>query len=118
MNALQALHLPGTAFREMYYIPTFDRYTNTICGGAQIYVTDVSSFSPLRAGLNVLATAMQLYPHDVHLLDDSFDLHMGNNKTRLDLLAGKSVDEIMAGWQDGIKAFATTARTFMLYHDY
>ena len=61
-GALRALDLPGIAFREVEFEPTFQKHANQLCGGCQLHVTDRRSFLPLRTGIEIIATARALYP--------------------------------------------------------
>ena len=48
---LNALKLPGTHFREMFFQPTFQKFAGQLCGGAQLHVTDRNSFRSFETGL-------------------------------------------------------------------
>src|SRR5438094_918877 len=41
---LNALNLPGTRFREMFFQPTCHKFSGQVCGGAKLHVTDRDSF--------------------------------------------------------------------------
>ena len=51
---LNALKLPGTHFREMFFQPTFQKFAGQLCGGAQLHVTDRNSFRSFETGLQVI----------------------------------------------------------------
>src|SRR5216110_390323 len=51
---LNALKIPGTHFREMFFQPTFHKFAGELCGGAQIHVTDRNAFSPFRTCIEVI----------------------------------------------------------------
>ncbi len=60
--ALRALELPGVAFREVEFEPTFQKHAGERCRGAQIHVTDPVRFRPLQTGMAVIQTARELWP--------------------------------------------------------
>jgi uncharacterized protein YbbC (DUF1343 family) len=67
---LQGYDLPGVAFRETWFRPTFHKYAETTVRGAQMYVTDRAAYRPVRSGLAVLTTLADLYPDDFVVVAD------------------------------------------------
>jgi uncharacterized protein YbbC (DUF1343 family) len=51
---LNALRLPGALFRENYFQPTFHKFANELCGGAQLHVVDRDLFQPFRTGVEII----------------------------------------------------------------
>jgi len=47
--------LEGAALRPHRFVPTFGKHAGLLCGGAQIHVTDRSSFRALRAASGILS---------------------------------------------------------------
>ncbi|MGA8112163.1 MAG: DUF1343 domain-containing protein, partial [Actinocatenispora sp.] len=62
--ALRALDLPGVAFREAWFAPTFHKYAGEPLRGTQVYVTDVRAAEPVRTAVAMLYTLSRLYPDD------------------------------------------------------
>ncbi|GAA3512705.1 exo-beta-N-acetylmuramidase NamZ family protein [Actinocatenispora rupis] len=60
--ALRALELPGAAFREVWFTPTFHKYAGQALRGVQVHVTDAREFEPVRTAVTMLATLRDLYP--------------------------------------------------------
>jgi len=58
---LNALRLPGIYFRETYFQPTFQKFAGELCGGAQLQVTDRSSFQPFATGIEIIRMIRRLY---------------------------------------------------------
>jgi uncharacterized protein YbbC (DUF1343 family) len=52
----------GVHFREAYFIPTFDTYTNVLCGGFEVTVTDPHTFDPIHSALVWLQVLHDYYP--------------------------------------------------------
>ena len=60
--ALSERGLPGVRFREVEFVPTFQKHAGVTCGGVQMHVFDRTAFEPLRAGIDVIQTARELWP--------------------------------------------------------
>ena len=52
---LNALELPGVAFRPTRFIPFNDRMATQLCHGIQVHVTDRRMYKPEKTGDGVLA---------------------------------------------------------------
>ena len=59
---LNALGLPGVAFRPAYFEPTFQKWHGAMCGGVQLHVSDREVFEPYLAGIMILSTVRSMYP--------------------------------------------------------
>ena len=62
-RTLNAARLPGVYFRENYFQPTFHKFAGQLCGGAQMHVTDRSSFQPFETALTVIRHIRARYPN-------------------------------------------------------
>jgi len=97
--------LPGVMVREANFIPTFDKYVDSACGGIQLHVFDASRFRALRCALTVISEVRRLYPSQFGWRLPSttgtyyFDLLTGSNVTRLAVDRGDSVDDIVDMWE-------------------
>ncbi|PYK46864.1 MAG: DUF1343 domain-containing protein [Verrucomicrobia bacterium] len=58
---LNALKLPGAYFREIFFQPTFQKFADELCGGAQLHVTDRNSFRPFETGIEVIRCIRGMY---------------------------------------------------------
>lgn len=105
--ALEALALPGVAYRRMSFSPTFDKFTGEICHGLQVHVTDLHRFEPLRTYAEIIRCVARLHP-------DAFGWRPGAYEfveaiPAIDLLAGSSrLREIVSngGSSADVKAWA------------
>jgi uncharacterized protein YbbC (DUF1343 family) len=118
-DALTALHLPGAQFRENYFAPTFSKWVGQTVGGVQLYVTDRDRFDPVRTAVAMLATAKQVYPDAFAWRPDNWiDKLSGSDYLRLAVDAGKSTDEIVAGWAPELAAFRRMREKYLIYRDH
>ncbi len=60
--ALTERDLPGVAFREAVFRPTFSKWHGDVVHGAQLHVRDAAAFDPIATGVAVLQAVAGLYP--------------------------------------------------------
>ena len=113
-RSLRELDLPGVAFRQAYFIPTFHKYQGELCAGVQLHVTDRGAFQPVTTGLYLIATLKSLYP-DVFEFRPHFDRLMGTDSVRKRLEAGDSVESIVASWEPDLERFRKLRAKYLLY---
>ena len=112
---LNALHLPGVKFRDVWFTPTFSKFSGRQCGGCQLHVTDRSAYQSIATTLAILAVIRQTYGDKLELHASYFDKVMGTASVREALLRGEPVDQIIAGFQSGLDGFARLRAPFLLY---
>ena len=81
---------------------------------------DRDIFEPVRAGLEVVAAAKQLYPgHFTWRVDAGgryfFDRLAGTDDVRLRLERREAVADIVGRWRDEIAAFDVRRQAYLLY---
>jgi uncharacterized protein YbbC (DUF1343 family) len=108
--------LPGVKFREVWFTPTFSKFSGQLCGGCQLHVTDRNAFRPILATLTILSVVKQLYGDKLEFHADYFDKVMGTSSVREALARGEPVEKIVAGFQPGLNEFARLREPFLLYH--
>ncbi|SFQ73785.1 Uncharacterized conserved protein YbbC, DUF1343 family [Amycolatopsis arida] len=113
---LLAQRLPGVAFRENYYVPTFGKFTGQTCGGVQLTVTDPRSFDAIRTAVAMIVTARRLHPDLFAWRPDNFiDKLAGSARLRTMVDAGAGVDEIVGSWRAELDAFVARRRPYLIY---
>jgi uncharacterized protein YbbC (DUF1343 family) len=112
---LNALGLPGVAFREAWFTPSFSKFSGERCGGCQLHVLDRDAYRPVETGLTVIATVRALYPDDFQFHPDYFDKVLGTSRVREGLEAGRPVPEIVAGWKAALDKFRALRAPYLLY---
>jgi uncharacterized protein YbbC (DUF1343 family) len=113
---LNGLRLAGVKFREVWFTPTFSKFSGQLCGGCQLYVTDRNAYEPITTTLAILTTVKQTYGDKLELHTDYFDKVLGTSSVRKALQRGTPVAEIAAGFQPGLAAFAKLRTSYLLYH--
>lgn len=112
---LRSAGLPGVAFRAAWAVPQFDRYAGQPICGVQLHITDPAAFDPLRAALEIIAAALQLWPDEMTFRAGHFDRLAGSAALREALQAGAEPAEIIAGWSAGLREFAPLRAAHLLY---
>jgi uncharacterized protein YbbC (DUF1343 family) len=116
--------LPGVKFRAAGFTPTFDKYKGQSCSGAMIHVTDRRTFLPLRTAFAIVKVARELggerfaWRTDAYEFVDqipAFDLLCGTDQVRLGLEAGRSLDQLTAGFSDDEAQFQKKRAGYLLY---
>ncbi|MFC2158108.1 exo-beta-N-acetylmuramidase NamZ domain-containing protein, partial [Acidobacteriota bacterium] len=112
---LNSLQLPGVSFREAWFTPTFSKYTQELCGGCQIHVTERAMFRSFSTTLHIIKTIKDLYPDKFQFHPDYFDKIMGTAKVRLLLEEGRHVSEMIDGFRVEIAEFERFRKDYLIY---
>ncbi len=110
-------------FREAYFAPTFNKYVNETCAGVQLYLTDHAKYDSIRTAVAMISSAKSLYPADFAWRYDTgdkvdpywIDKLSGSEYLRTAIDAGKSLDDVVAGWQPELAAFEAIRQQHLLY---
>jgi molybdopterin-guanine dinucleotide biosynthesis protein MobB len=84
-EALNALALPGVQFLPYEFRPMFDKHVGSVCGGAQIHLTDRAAFRPFQTGLRVIEAARRIAPLDFRWRTEPYEY---DDRPAIDLLTG------------------------------
>ncbi|MNW59912.1 hypothetical protein D3C74_378660 [compost metagenome] len=60
-DEMNAKGIPGVRFRPVHFKPTSSKHSGELCGGVQIYITDIQVVKPLEVGVTLLFTIRDLY---------------------------------------------------------
>ncbi|WP_329035854.1 DUF1343 domain-containing protein [Streptomyces sp. NBC_00178] len=113
--AANALDLPGVAFREAYFTPTFSKFQGKTVGGVQVHVQDREVFDPVRTGIALLVTAKRTWSGFGWRPDNAIDRLSGNTRVRTMIDAGAGTDEVVGAWQADLAGFRATRKGYLLY---
>jgi len=124
VNVLKEFKLPGVVFRPLSFEPTFQKHAGTLCGGAQIHVTDREKFKPFKTGVAVLKAIHNTYPRDFAWKQPPYeyedrklpiDILAGGDRLRKDIEAWKDLDEMEKWWKEEAKGFEKIRRKYLIY---
>jgi uncharacterized protein YbbC (DUF1343 family) len=113
---LNESRLPGVAFREVYFSPTFSKWVGQVCGGVQVHITDERDFEAIRTAVTMIIAAKQLYPAVFAWRPDNFiDKLSGSARLRQMIDAGAGVDEVVGSWQQELADFRRQRERYLIY---
>lgn len=121
---LNHLELPGVRFRPHYFMPTFHKHANQVCGGVELHVTDRAIFEPYRTGLWCIKVARDIDPEKFDWRREPYEFVA--DRLAIDLLAGSAdyrelveggsdIDELIGSWEGQLREFARMREEFLLY---
>lgn len=122
-QALDALNLPGIAFRETAFKPAFDKYAGEGCGALQLHVLDPSSYDPLSVAAATIYLCAELFGSDFHwrpgayeFVEDipAIDLLSGSPQLRELIESRAGVDEA-CDWAQAPEAYHASFQRYELY---
>jgi len=114
-GGLEKVGLPGVRFKPWVYRPAFSKYAGGVIEGIRLFVEDKKAFSPFKTTVALLLELKRLYPDKLVFHEHYFDRVAGNGWLRPMIEKGASLDEILGRCQEGLAAFQTQRRPFLLY---
>lgn len=118
-DALNALNLPGAAFRPCWFRPQSSKHMGEACQGVRIHITDSAQFRGFAMGLHLVETLLQLYRDHLTWVTYEgryfFDSLCATSTIREALVAGQPAAEIDASFEEAAQHFASQSRTGWLY---
>lgn len=118
---LNAVGLIGAGFRPLQFVPAFSKYSEEMCCGIQVHVLDRRSFRPFAAAITAIDIIHQLWPDEFEFLPPPesgrfhFDLLVGTDKVRQDLLSGRPAPAIVGDWQHRLSDFLSVRSRYLMY---
>ncbi len=99
-NGFRSLQLEGIATQPISYKPISGLYTNELCHGLKLSITDASKFHSVRMGIQLIHLVMSLYPS--HCAERFYKTNVNpTGKNHLDKLIGvyQSSEKIKNGYK-------------------
>ncbi len=125
VSRLYSFRLPGVRFRPLYFKPTFNKYAEKVCGGAQIHVTNRERFRPFKTGVAIIKAIHDLYPdrfrwrrppYEYEYRRLPIDILTGSDKLRPKIERGISLKEMEDWWRHECYIFNKKIREkYLLY---
>lgn len=123
-DSLNIIDLPGVYFRQVNFLPTFQKHLGSVCGGSFIHVTDRKTFRPVLTGIAIVHTLLKLYrndfewkapPYEYEYDRNPFDVICGTRSIREMLESGTFLSDISASWNKGVDLFIEQRKPYLLY---
>jgi len=120
---MNALRLPGTYFRPIFFQPGFQKCKDQVCGGVQVHVTDPFRFNSFRAGVGLLFAIHELFPGKLEWKRPPYEYEY--ERMPIDLIAGTALlrecvesgkpESFEQAAQKSLDTFRRTRRDYLLY---
>lgn len=111
---LNKYNLPGCFFREHLFIPTFQKWSNTLCYGMQLHITDPRKFKPVMTAFAIISTAFKMCknefffkppPYEYETVKLPIDILSGSDEFRKQIYEGISPFDAAEEWKTTYKNF-------------
>jgi uncharacterized protein YbbC (DUF1343 family) len=115
---LNARNLPGVQFRPLYYVPYYASYAKETCGGVQIYITDRDRVALTPIQFHIMDAVRKLKPETKFFgnkRDNMFDKVCGTDRVRKAWESGKSLEVVLAIWNEDVQTFEALRKAYLLY---
>jgi uncharacterized protein YbbC (DUF1343 family) len=96
---------PGLAVRPVRFVPMFDQWQGTSCGGIAIHIVDPTKVKPVRFTIELLTAICRLYPTEFAWLPPPYEYEY--KKPPIDILYGSA--ELRSSLQDPVHRMQTSA---------
>jgi uncharacterized protein YbbC (DUF1343 family) len=122
---LDSRNIPGCVFRIHDFIPTFNKYTGTLCHGLQIHVTSPENYCPVGVALDIYDSIIKTsapgalkfnpppYEYEKDLMP--FDILSGDQAMRISLLNRQPVSIEKERWKQETEEFRKEFRHISAY---
>jgi uncharacterized protein YbbC (DUF1343 family) len=123
-GGLEKRRLPGVIFREISFIPQFDKWKGKLCHGFQVHVTNPETFKPYYTTLAIIQEVIKkwpkefswrLPPYEYEFEKLPFDIIAGDEEIRKGLEEGRDVDEMESAWTKELAGFIVRREQYLLY---
>ncbi len=121
---MNKIKLKGVYFRPVYFLPTFQKWKDQLCGGIQIHVTDRDRFNAFKVGLALLNKIYEQYPKDFQWKKPPYeyefehmpiDLIAGTDALRKSMESGRGILEFERSADEELAQFKRLRRNYLLY---
>jgi len=124
-KTLNEKNLPGLFFRPQYFKPQFQKWTDKVCGGVQLHITERNKIKTLITSIAILYSIKDLYPDKFAWRTEAYefvsdrlaiDLLYGNSTLREKIESGTlSIDKLEALWKEDSRLFTPQREACLIY---
>jgi uncharacterized protein YbbC (DUF1343 family) len=105
--------LPGARFVPIRFTPTYSTFTNRVCGGVALIITDRERLQSVDVGIALAQTLQRLYPKEFALA--KINQLLQDHETVEAIKAGKSLVDVKQSWAAYLEAFKQRRAKYLLY---
>ncbi len=110
---LNARRIPGVRFVPITFTPSSSNYSQEVCHGINIIVTDRDNFLPVRLGLEIAVGLRDLHPDDWET--KNLNRLLGNDLVLDKILSGAGIEPTLSASLKGVSEFRTARQPYLLY---
>ncbi|HCC71623.1 MAG TPA: DUF1343 domain-containing protein [Bacteroidales bacterium] len=123
INELKKMKIPGCAFREHNFIPTFHKFKDEYCRGLQIYITDYNLYEPVYTAACIFKkindiSGQLLFKNPPYEYEEAlmpFDILSGDSMLRHVITDNGSLNHERERWNSDINEFNNEVKEYLLY---
>ena len=113
VNSLNKYNLPGVNFTPIKFFPEEHKYSNELCEGIYITITDREKLEPVKLGFIIIITLYKMYPEE-------FDInklwHITRSKGLIqEIKNDPSIAELIRYWNNDLDIFRNKRGQYLLY---
>ena len=113
VNSLNKYNLPGVNFTPIKFFPEEHKYSNELCEGIYITITDREKLEPVKLGFIIIITLYKMYPEE-------FDInklwHITRSKGLIqEIKNDPSIAELISYWNNDLDIFRNKRGKYLLY---
>lgn len=110
---LNARQIPGVRFVPITFTPTSSNYTNQVCHGVNVLLTNRDFLDAPELGIELAAALLKLYPQQFHM-EKMIDI-LANQAVYDALAHGEDPHRISLDWQDDLQNFEKLRERYLTY---
>ncbi len=110
---LNGREIPGVFFRPVEFSPTLRNFTDEICHGVELILTDRDALPSVAMGIHLIDAIHRQNPVELRLAQ-SLGL-IGSRRVVQQLLDFERPETIIAGWQESLWEFREEREKYLMY---
>jgi len=125
VKRLMSFNLPGVAFRPVYFQPTFQKFADEVCGGAQIHIINRKKYKSFKTGVAIIKTIHDLYnntfawkkpPYEYEKKKMPIDILAGTDRLRNEIEEGAKINHMEDWWkEEGLEFNRKVRKNYLMY---
>jgi uncharacterized protein YbbC (DUF1343 family) len=112
-DTLNRAGLEGVRFYPIRFTPTYSTFSNQVCRGAAVVITDRTKLNAVDVGIEIAVTLRRLYPKEYAL--DKIKNLLRHEPTLEAIRSGRPRAEITAAWAADLAEFRQRRAAYLIY---
>lgn len=112
-RVLNARRIPGVRFVPITFTPSASQYSQEICHGINVIITNRDEFLPVRVGLEIAVGLRELHPDRWET--KNLNRLLSNDRVLQSIISGAGIEPTLAVSFEGVSEFRTARQGYLLY---